>query len=635
MYNDKWIDTTAFKMWCYKVLPAVYDDSLSYYEVLCKMLSNIHDMIENLETMHLNVDELNKNFIELKAWVEGYFESTNFKQQIEDALRKFYQDGTLDQIITNSLKEIYDKITELEAQQLKNTQAISSHNTRITELENMFADFKSSVQVSVTEYGAKGDGVTDDTTAIQNCINANGGKTIFFPSGTYVISKTINVPAVPDKRVNLWFDGGVLKGASSVPTNSAMVRYGSTDFGYVSNDSHKYADSRRPFIYNMCLDGNNAFDHGLLIKNVIGLNVYGCRVANVKKTLYYVGEDDNDRPDYTCTECLFFGCQAIGDQTNKQNIGFRNRKADNYYIDNFVLYCYKGFRDTANAYIDTLHMTFDTDYTDGGDTGLTVECNYGIYKNVYFDTYTWGFYTNINTNAANIILENPIFYNYKNVANQKCIGLDHICPIKIIRPNFWITTNDYIAISFTAKKLNFDLDVAMAARFEVIDPYVIDGKRLTRIDDLIRFKPRGINYWLPDEINHHSVGQYMLVGRVLVHNKYKGESIRVKASGQNNWVSDLKIDFTFTDTPTFNVTGELTGNVIFKGVSICEKSVGFYNANTSFYEIYVKLNTQALPKGYIDTTLCDDYCIPLTTDFTTGVFVSDSISNVVYTKGEK
>ena len=28
---------SPFKMWCQKVLPLTYDDSLSYYEVLCKL----------------------------------------------------------------------------------------------------------------------------------------------------------------------------------------------------------------------------------------------------------------------------------------------------------------------------------------------------------------------------------------------------------------------------------------------------------------------------------------------------------------------------------------------------------------------------------------------------------------------
>lgn len=43
------------------------------------------------------------------------------------------------------------------------------------------------VRVSVREFGALGDGVTDDTTAIQNALNSSAGS-IYFPTGTYKIT---------------------------------------------------------------------------------------------------------------------------------------------------------------------------------------------------------------------------------------------------------------------------------------------------------------------------------------------------------------------------------------------------------------------------------------------------------------
>lgn len=38
-------DLPYFKFWCYKVIPLVYDDSFSYYEVLCKVVKYINDLI--------------------------------------------------------------------------------------------------------------------------------------------------------------------------------------------------------------------------------------------------------------------------------------------------------------------------------------------------------------------------------------------------------------------------------------------------------------------------------------------------------------------------------------------------------------------------------------------------------------
>lgn len=57
------------------------------------------------------------------------------------------------------------------------------------------AEFAGNGIISVTTYGATGDGSTDDTAAIQAAIDANPGKAIYFPQGTYRVSGTISVTA--------------------------------------------------------------------------------------------------------------------------------------------------------------------------------------------------------------------------------------------------------------------------------------------------------------------------------------------------------------------------------------------------------------------------------------------------------
>ena len=47
--------------------------------------------------------------------------------------------------------------------------------------------------VSVKDFGAVGDGVTDDTAAIQAALDAVSGGTVFFPFGTYYMTGTVNV----------------------------------------------------------------------------------------------------------------------------------------------------------------------------------------------------------------------------------------------------------------------------------------------------------------------------------------------------------------------------------------------------------------------------------------------------------
>lgn len=47
----------------------------------------------------------------------------------------------------------------------------------------------------VTLMGVVGDGVTDDTTAINNILQNLTGKTVVFPAGDYLVSNTLNIPA--------------------------------------------------------------------------------------------------------------------------------------------------------------------------------------------------------------------------------------------------------------------------------------------------------------------------------------------------------------------------------------------------------------------------------------------------------
>lgn len=67
---------------------------------------------------------------------------------------------------------------------------------------------------TVKAYGAKGDGVTDDTEAIQRAIDANVNGALAFPPGTYLISDTIKI----DQRIALHFYGATIKATKTMAT---------------------------------------------------------------------------------------------------------------------------------------------------------------------------------------------------------------------------------------------------------------------------------------------------------------------------------------------------------------------------------------------------------------------------------
>lgn len=83
--------------------------------------------------------------------------------------------------------------------------------------------------VVVTDF-VKADGTMDVSDEIQQIIDGNPGRTIFFPDGTYLISKPIKTPADPHKSVALELSAfAVIKAADGWDHDEAMIRLGGKD----------------------------------------------------------------------------------------------------------------------------------------------------------------------------------------------------------------------------------------------------------------------------------------------------------------------------------------------------------------------------------------------------------------------
>lgn len=70
----------VFRFWCQKVLPLVYDDSLSYYEVLCKVIDYLNNMIKNVNEISDDVEQLQNEMKIVQDWIDNY--DTSFAESI-------------------------------------------------------------------------------------------------------------------------------------------------------------------------------------------------------------------------------------------------------------------------------------------------------------------------------------------------------------------------------------------------------------------------------------------------------------------------------------------------------------------------------------------------------------------------
>lgn len=94
--HEEYVALYPFKAWVQQNLPAVYDDSLSYTDLLSKLLYYINGLVTNN-------DLLSKDMKKLFDYINNYFLDLDVQQNIDKKLDEMAKDGTLDKIINEDL----------------------------------------------------------------------------------------------------------------------------------------------------------------------------------------------------------------------------------------------------------------------------------------------------------------------------------------------------------------------------------------------------------------------------------------------------------------------------------------------------------------------------------------------------
>lgn len=110
-----------FRFWCQKVLPLVYDDSLSYYEVLCKVVEYINKLIETDKEIFADIDALRAELKIVHEWIDNF--DDNARQIMEEIIENYIvtmvffgitDDGYFVAYIPDSWDDITFRTTELD-----------------------------------------------------------------------------------------------------------------------------------------------------------------------------------------------------------------------------------------------------------------------------------------------------------------------------------------------------------------------------------------------------------------------------------------------------------------------------------------------------------------------------------------
>ena len=172
-------DTRPFRFWCQKALPLVYDDSLSYYEVLCKMADYMNNFMTDLTTVEDSMTEFGEQFVinqqflndmadqlgenvadleayindrmddfmtaytQLQTYVNTYFDNLDVQEEINSKLDEMASDGTLNDLFDPVLETwMQQKTAQIDAAISNQNEVQAAQNGRISVLEGRMDTFE-------------------------------------------------------------------------------------------------------------------------------------------------------------------------------------------------------------------------------------------------------------------------------------------------------------------------------------------------------------------------------------------------------------------------------------------------------------------------------------------------------------
>ena len=332
------------RFWCQKVLPAVYDQSLSYYEVLCKLAAFLNKMVEELEKMQDNIDALHKAYKDLQDWVNAEiarFEA-HMEQHFDDLTRELWNrfeeyknntNTTLQQwfheyetTTTNNLnKKFNDFVNNANTRidQMFNTYTSSTNNefnTWKTDFTNHYNQWKDEVNGQINTINSNISSLTNRVAALENMVKKypNFNYKSFTMTGTKYYKKVmVDMVSFPSAGDN------------------AIICYGVCRVFGQDNSVSVSGNWRERF--TMSLDAKRQ------IASLLGATTQNCIKFELMPRTSYVsaaGDANNGAPtnDKLISGLLWIPGPGTGDSVLNAQLFFKNNGSVGFVSDNSVLF---------------------------------------------------------------------------------------------------------------------------------------------------------------------------------------------------------------------------------------------------------------------------------------------------------
>lgn len=246
--------------------------------------------------------------------------------------------------------------------------------------------------ISVKDFGAKGDGSTDDTTDIQNALTYAGsnGLTAYFPAGTYEVSS-----ALTSQGSILMDTNATVQATASM---AAVFEIGTT--GYVRNG----------FFQGGTIDANGHATDGLWVQQYAQYRMDHITVQNFSGNGFHVG-DSSDSPStsYQAIAHDLFTTRSSGSVGSSVGFFIDTNATDNNISQSIFTDCYYGMEiGTGGNFFTDIHVWSDNSTVGAMEIGFLDEGYGNFWNHVEADTVAeYG----MEITDGNPIIQASRFYN--------------------------------------------------------------------------------------------------------------------------------------------------------------------------------------------------------------------------------
>ena len=246
--------------------PAFYDkESGTVLQQTARMYAKVNQLVRNVNEQNEAIDIYIAKFIELKDYVDSYFDNLDVQEEINNKLDDMVEEGTLQEIITayvqSNVTWTFDTVADMKLAEnliagsyaqtlgyhslndgggatyyITDTGSANEHD--VIAVGDLFAVYMNTdKEVSIKQFGAKGDGSTDDTEAIQYAVNYafdhNLNVKVNGTSNFYKI--TLPIVANVERSSTGYWQGIGNKIIGENIANSRIVKIGDDVYTYHSN----------------------------------------------------------------------------------------------------------------------------------------------------------------------------------------------------------------------------------------------------------------------------------------------------------------------------------------------------------------------------------------------------------------